>query len=186
MRGPTAIDLQLRLFHFPYAVAERVGSWALAPDEAEMWNEAAGPVPAERVLALVEPLGVLPYTVALTGAADGDPVGYGELWIDDDLGQVAVTRLLVSPRHRQRGIGTALLKELAERALDHHGVVQFSVPANNVAGRNIAHAAGFVRTFPTAEDGGVAHHASLLFTYPTLLDPSVAGCPLTGPPRDEA
>lgn len=41
MIGPVPIDLQLRLFHFPYSVAERVGSWAVAPQEAAMWQEGA-------------------------------------------------------------------------------------------------------------------------------------------------
>lgn len=44
---------------------------------------------------------------------DGDrPVGYGEVWLDDDEDEVELARIIVDPAVRGRGIGSALIQAL--------------------------------------------------------------------------
>jgi ribosomal protein S18 acetylase RimI-like enzyme len=45
-----------------------------------------------------------------------EPVGYGEVWIDEPEQEVELARIIVSPDHRGRGIGSHLVGLLLERA----------------------------------------------------------------------
>jgi ribosomal protein S18 acetylase RimI-like enzyme len=46
-----------------------------------------------------------------------DPVGYGELWLDDEEDEVELARVIVAPNLRGRGIGTAFVQALLQPAL---------------------------------------------------------------------
>ena len=49
---------------------------------------------------------------------DGDrPVGYGEVWLDDDEDEVELARLIVDPSLRRRGIGADLVRALLKPAI---------------------------------------------------------------------
>ncbi|WP_433017913.1 GNAT family N-acetyltransferase [Kribbella sp. CA-294648] len=46
------------------------------------------------------------------------PIGYGELWLDDEEDEVELARIIVAPELRGNGIGTAFVRALLVRALD--------------------------------------------------------------------
>jgi len=50
----------------------------------------------------------------------GPPVAYGELWLDDEEGEVELARLLVAPEHRGQGLGRVLVRELVAHARTTH------------------------------------------------------------------
>jgi ribosomal protein S18 acetylase RimI-like enzyme len=45
-----------------------------------------------------------------------EPVGYGEVWIDEPEQEVELARIIVSPDRRGRGVGQRLVRLLLERA----------------------------------------------------------------------
>jgi ribosomal protein S18 acetylase RimI-like enzyme len=45
------------------------------------------------------------------------PVGYGEVWLDDEEDEVELARIIVDPAQRGRGIGVALVRALLEPAV---------------------------------------------------------------------
>jgi len=50
---------------------------------------------------------------------DGDrPVGYGEVWLDDEEDEVELARIIVDPKVRGQGVGTELVRALLRPALD--------------------------------------------------------------------
>jgi GNAT superfamily N-acetyltransferase len=46
------------------------------------------------------------------------PVGYGELWFDDEEDEVELARIIVAPGFRGKGLGTAFVQHMLEPALD--------------------------------------------------------------------
>jgi ribosomal protein S18 acetylase RimI-like enzyme len=49
---------------------------------------------------------------------DGEtPIGYGELWLDDEEDEVELARIIVAPQHRARGHGVRLVRALLAHAL---------------------------------------------------------------------
>lgn len=49
---------------------------------------------------------------------DGEtPIGYGELWLDDEEDEVELARIVVAPDLRGKGIGTEFVRALLEPAL---------------------------------------------------------------------
>jgi ribosomal protein S18 acetylase RimI-like enzyme len=49
---------------------------------------------------------------------DGEtPVGYGELWLDDEEDEVELARIIVAPDLRGKGIGTSFVQALLQPAL---------------------------------------------------------------------
>jgi RimJ/RimL family protein N-acetyltransferase len=49
---------------------------------------------------------------------DEKPVGYGELWLDDDEDEIELARIIVAPHLRGIGIGTAFVRALLVPALE--------------------------------------------------------------------
>ena len=78
---------------------------------------------------------------------DGEgPVAYGELWLDEEEGEVELARLLVAPERRGQGTGRALTSLLAAAARDRHPhleTVCLRVRPENTAGHRAYEAAGF-------------------------------------------
>jgi ribosomal protein S18 acetylase RimI-like enzyme len=49
---------------------------------------------------------------------DGEtPIGYGELWLDDEEDEVELARIIVAPQHRGKGLGVRLVQALLAQAL---------------------------------------------------------------------
>jgi ribosomal protein S18 acetylase RimI-like enzyme len=45
------------------------------------------------------------------------PVGYGELWLDDEEDEVELARIIIAPELRGKGIGTEFVRALLQHAL---------------------------------------------------------------------
>ncbi|MCI4674549.1 mycothiol synthase [Candidatus Mycolicibacterium alkanivorans] len=121
---------------------------------APYWRTALSPVEQEQVRAVIDaatrsdgvaPVGEqvlreLPYERArhLVAADDGDVVGYLNLTSGAD-GADAMGELVVEPRARRRGIGTALLQAAADAA---DGAVRFWAHGTLPAARAVADALG--------------------------------------------
>lgn len=136
----------------PREIAELIGSWATPAEDAIMWEHpVGGPVPADLVQARAADQGVIPFTLHADAAGDEKPVAYGELWVDDDETEVEVARLIVDPRHRSRGIGAQLARELGTRAQTHYRDVFLRVRPDNVAARRCYEKAGYRPVDPESE-----------------------------------
>jgi len=132
---------------FDPSQAALVASWA-AGDEAVVraWIAIeADAVPAHVVAGWSEADDVEAYLFTLDD--DGPYVAYGELWLDDEEGEVELARLLVAPEHRNRGVGRELVRELVDRARTTHPElpeVILRVQPENARAIRAYRAAGFV------------------------------------------
>jgi len=135
----------LRVRPFPAGLAALVSSWAGTAGEVLMWcGLAAAPVPAGQIEAWADENGVQPFGLY----RDGQLVGYGELWVDDDEAEVELARLIVDPRERGQGLGRYLVTELADRARSVHPLVFLRVHPENLAAQRCYTAAGFQPVAP--------------------------------------
>jgi ribosomal protein S18 acetylase RimI-like enzyme len=130
---------------FDPAHAALVASWAVGDDVVRAWCAVEGDaVPADVVAGWSTADDVEAYVY---GDTDDAPVAYGELWLDDEEGEVELARLLVAPELRGQGIGRALVTALVEQARRTHpelpAVILRVRPENEQAIRAYA-AAGFV------------------------------------------
>jgi ribosomal protein S18 acetylase RimI-like enzyme len=70
-----------------------------------MWcSRAEHPFPAE----VIRGWAAQPDVAAYLLLADGEPVGYGEVWSDEEENEAELARLIVAPAARGRGVGRAL------------------------------------------------------------------------------
>lgn len=93
--------------------AQVVAGWVRNADEADRWcSRAEHPFPADVVRGWSTQDDVAAYLLV-----DGErPVGYGEVWSDDEEDEAELARILVAPGERGRGVGRALTRALAARA----------------------------------------------------------------------
>ena len=83
---------------------------------------------------------------------DGEPVAYGELWVDRDEDEAELAHLVVDPARRRQGLGRALALALVEQAgVLGLGTVTLRVHPDNAVGIACYLSAGFVR-YPAAEE----------------------------------
>ena len=92
-----------------------VAGWSRSAEEARRWcSVAEHPFPAERVRDWWADPDVQPWV--LVEEPDAPPVGYGELWLDEEEDEVELARLIVDPDRRRSGQGRALVAALVEAA----------------------------------------------------------------------
>jgi ribosomal-protein-alanine N-acetyltransferase len=122
-----------------------VASWAVGDEVVRAWcARDDDTVPADVVVEWSQADDVEAY---LFRDEAGELVAYGELWLDDDEGEVELARLLVAPERRGRGVGRALTRALTERAQDTHPelpAVILRVRPENAQAIRAYTAAGFV------------------------------------------
>lgn len=77
---------------------------------------------------------------------DGErPVGYGEVWLDDEEDEIELARIIVDPTIRRRGVGLELLRALLVPALDSgYSDVFLRVRPENAVAIRTYHRSGFV------------------------------------------
>jgi ribosomal protein S18 acetylase RimI-like enzyme len=126
--------------------AALVASWAVGDEVVRAWCAVEGDaVPGDVVSAWSRADDVEAYL--FTEHEDGPLVAYGELWLDEEEGEVELARLLVAPERRGQGVGRVLVRELVERARHTHPELPHAIlrvrPENQQAIRAYA-AAGFV------------------------------------------
>jgi len=139
-------DVRVPLQPFDPDQAALVASWAVGNEVVRAWCAVEGDaVPADVVAGWSRADDVEAFLFA--DAADGPWVAYGELWLDDEEGEVELARLLVAPERRGQGLGRVLVRDLVARARQTHpelpDVILRVRPENAQAIRAYA-AAGFV------------------------------------------
>ncbi|MGW1346587.1 GNAT family N-acetyltransferase [Kribbella sp. NPDC002412] len=104
---------QLRGVHEGYD--GQVAGWARTPHEVGLLcGREEYPFPADAVTSWrkLEP------DIQAYVYFDGDqPVGYGEVWLDDDEDEVELARIIVDPERRGQGIGAELVRALLTPAI---------------------------------------------------------------------
>ncbi|WP_440067795.1 GNAT family N-acetyltransferase [Streptosporangium sp. OZ121] len=103
------------LLPFAAAHATTVAGWPASPREVAMWcGRHEFPLPARVVTDWQQGEDVRSHMLF----AQGDPLGYGELWVDTEEGEIELARIIVAPGVRGRGIGRELVRGLAALARD--------------------------------------------------------------------
>ena len=123
--------------------APRIASWSGSVEEARRWcSVAEHPFPPAQVRRWWEVDDVQPWV--LVDAAH-TPLGYGELWPDEDEDEVELARVIVDPARRRAGVGRLLVGRLVEAARDTgtSGCI-LRVTPDNAAALRLYRSAGFV------------------------------------------
>ena len=125
------------------AHAAMVAGWSRSAEEARRWcSVAEDPFPVDRVRGWWAEADVQPWL--LVTEPDARPVGYGELWLDEEEDEVELARLIVDPAQRRQGWGRALVAQLvaAAQATGLSGCLLRVVP-DNVAATGLYRSTGF-------------------------------------------
>ncbi|WP_327637527.1 GNAT family N-acetyltransferase [Kribbella sp. NBC_00482] len=135
------MSVELRGFDAGYGV--QVADWAAnAKEVALLSGRVVYPFPDELRTSWREAdSDIHPYLLF-----DGDrPVGYGEVWLDDEEDEVELARIIVDPKVRGRGIGGELVRALLGPALDAgYSEVFVRVRPENAPAIRAYHGSGFV------------------------------------------
>jgi ribosomal protein S18 acetylase RimI-like enzyme len=138
------VDLQ----SFDPARAADVSGWTRSEAETRAWcGRDEVRVPPEVIAAWG-----CERDVRASAVPDGTSlVAYGELWLDDEEGEVELARLIVAPDGRGKGVGRWLAARLAREAQRLHPSVFLRVLPENEAALRCYVAAGFRRVAPAQE-----------------------------------
>lgn len=126
--------------------AATVAGWSTDPDATMMWCSLPS-VNADVVAGWSES----PSVEAFLLHEDGDPVGYGEIWIDTDENEVEIAHVIVDPARRGRRLGRQLVSGLVQQAQRHYPVLAMRVHSTNEAAVRAYAGAGFVRASEVEE-----------------------------------
>ena len=87
-----------------------------------------------------------PAAIYLVAEGDaGEPIGYGGLWVVFE--EAHITALAVTPEHRGRGIGRAVLRAMLTEALARGAEkALLEVRPSNASAQNLYRSLGFVKT----------------------------------------
>ncbi len=124
---------------FEAAHAAVVAGWPSSAEESLRWCSRAEVTPD-----VVAGWAAAPDVVAYVAVDNGEPVAYGELWLDDEEAEAELARLIVAPAYRGRGLGRELVTRLTAAALDHHPAVFMRVHPDNAPALRCYAAAGYV------------------------------------------
>jgi ribosomal protein S18 acetylase RimI-like enzyme len=133
--------VELTVFEASHAAA--VAGWSRSAEECRRWCSRDEVSPE-----VVAGWSAAADVAAYVGIEEGQPVAYGELWLDDDEAEVELARLIVAPARRGRGLGRELVTRLTERALRHHPAVFVRVHPDNRPALRCYAAAGFLPVPP--------------------------------------
>ena len=125
-----------------------MAGWSRSAEEARRWcSVAEHPFPPERVRGWWAGADVRPWV--LVEGPEAQPVGYGELWLDEEEDEVELARLIVDPARRRSGLGRALVAQLvaAAAATGLSGCLLRVVP-DNAPAIALYRAAGFAAVDP--------------------------------------
>ena len=102
----------MELVTFEPGQAAAVAGWGTSAAEVAMWcGSKAFPLAADEVLGWQRD-----DVAAHVLVSDGELVGYGELWFDDEEDEIELAHIIVAPSFRGRGLGRELVHRLAELA----------------------------------------------------------------------
>jgi [ribosomal protein S18]-alanine N-acetyltransferase len=105
--------VELRAFEDSYAPV--VAGWASTAEEVGLLSgREAYPFPADLVGSWRKVADDIKSYLCFDGEM---PVGYGELWLDDEEDEVELARIIVAPELRGKGIGTEFVRALLQPAL---------------------------------------------------------------------
>ncbi|MFF0343394.1 GNAT family N-acetyltransferase [Kribbella sp. NPDC004875] len=133
--------MELRGFSDGYGV--QVASWALNEREVALLSgRVEYPFPAD----LRTSWRTIEEDIHSYLLFDGErPVGYGEVWLDDEEDEVELARIIVDPKVRGRGFGGELVRALLGPALDAgYSEVFVRVRPENAPAIRAYHGSGFV------------------------------------------
>ncbi|MER7459454.1 GNAT family N-acetyltransferase [Micromonospora sp. NPDC126480] len=129
----------MELTAFEAAHAPVVAGWAGSAEESRRWCSRDDVTPD-----VVAGWAAAPDVIAYVAVEHGEPVAYGELWVDDDEAEVELARLIVAPAQRGRGFGRDLVTRLTAAGLAYHPAVFMRVHPDNVPALRCYAGAGFV------------------------------------------
>ena len=147
------------LVPFDATHAGTVADWPLSPTEALHW---CGEFPLSPDV--VESWSAVDYVQAYLLMEDTEPIGYGELWLDED--ETELARLVIAPSRRNQGAGKQLVTELTNLALTRPGtLIALRVHPNNSRAARLYQRAGFQ---PVDEPTAAEWNAQQPVTYQWL------------------
>jgi [ribosomal protein S18]-alanine N-acetyltransferase len=129
---------------FDPGLAERVATWTTGPDEVNAWSSRFDDnVPPD----VIAGWSAADDVEAYVGVVGSEAIAYGELWLDDDEGEVELARILLDPARRGQGLGKAFTLALVDQARQQHPelpdvILRFR--PDNIAARHTYASAGFV------------------------------------------
>jgi ribosomal protein S18 acetylase RimI-like enzyme len=152
------------LVEFDGKYAAAVAEWPTSAAESLHWcGRSEFPVVPDVIAAWSIPEDARTYLLF----DDGEPVGYGELWLDSDENEVELARLIVAPDRRSQGVGRKLVQGLTGLAQQQPcaGVIFLRVHPDNSRAAKVYLAAGFQ---PLDEAEAAAWNAEQPVTYQWL------------------
>jgi ribosomal protein S18 acetylase RimI-like enzyme len=154
-----------------------VAGWSRSADEARRWcSVVEHPFPPERVRGWWTDDAVRPWV--LVEEPEAEPVGYGELWLDEEEDEVELARLIVAPARRRSGLGRALVAQLvaAASATGLSGCL-LRVAPDNAPAIALYRAAGFAEVDPERTAGWNQGQPTgyVWFEWPNLRPEPVEG-----------